>query len=66
MFMTKRAGNVQHRGKSRGVAEMTIATILMLWALVSVVTSLAMGHWLASRDLIDRFVAPMQFRLDDD
>lgn len=45
---------------------MTLATFLVAWAVVSVVSSLMMGRWLGGRDLIDQFVAPLQFRLDDD
>ena len=45
---------------------MTIATFLGLWAVVSIVASLSMGRWLGGRDMVDRFMAPMRFRLDDD
>ena len=45
---------------------MTLMTLLLAWTAVSIVTSLAMGRWLGGRDLIDHFVSPLQFRLDDD
>ena len=45
---------------------MTIATFLGLWAIVSIVASLAMGRWLGGRDMVEQFMAPMRFRLDDD
>lgn len=47
-------------------AQMTITTFLGLWAVVSILASLAMGRWLGGRDLVDQFMAPMRFRLDDD
>ena len=45
---------------------MTVASFLLAWAVVSVVSSLLMGRWLAGQDLIDHFVGPIQLRLDDD
>ena len=45
---------------------MTITTLLAMWAVASVVTSLLMGRWLGERGLVESFMGPVRFRLDDD